>query len=531
MSEDIALPTTHTRIDRWTQAWRFASSPRILAGMMFALAVLALISALIPQVPAEIASDPSATARWVAMRAQAQGWPGQAIASLGLHRIYNSPLWWLLCGLLFIALAVQLADMLPDHWQRWRREPDPDAAEAPESQVNVPLADLVQRLQEELSAAFDTIYVQAGEKQAKLVAQSQRLGLWAIPLVLAGGLLLLTGLWISRQAAWHESNIFLPPGRSVRLAHRPEVSLQLTDTQPPQIEINQADQTAHLTLTDARSQRWHGIRFYLVNQTPAVTIEARAADGQALSLQPLTEGEPTDRLTLSFPRPQAESGFAVASQNIVFRLVSFAHLPTDPSSGPALLVQAFQGSAAEPIYSQFITEDTTITIQGVRYLLQFGRSVTLAASHDPGALLVLSGAFIVSLGYLLLLLYPYRGCAIALQATRGGTRARWVFIGPSGVHVQPSLLAESSPSPGTRSVLSARWAAIAPALAAWAWTASLAWGQWVQGRYWTGAIWQKLLLAVTLATIAWHLWRSWGIQASPAPRPADMEQATTSAST
>ncbi|MCD6289561.1 MAG: hypothetical protein J7M34_03585 [Anaerolineae bacterium] len=168
---------------------------------------------------------------------------------------------------------------------------------------------------------------------------------------------------------------------------------------------------------------------------------------------------------LAFPRLQMESGFTVPDRDLAFRLVNFDHLPDDPNSGPAILVQAFQAGQGAPVASWFVTTDTTLTVGNARYILRLTRSVVLTAAHDPGALIVLLGGVLVCLGY----------AALAL-GWRGSL---------------PRL---------------ALMASVLAALAAGGLAFVFIYNQWKLGCYALGVPGQRLLLAVTLIALAWQAW-------------------------
>jgi hypothetical protein len=505
MREDTALPT-QAHADVLTLAWQFASSRRVLAGILSALAALVLLSALIPQMPGEIAADQAAAVRWLATRAQQANVVDRIVGALGLFNIYGSLIWWVLCGLLFVSLTVRLADDLRSSWRLWSTGLHGDAPGTPVTEtVNTPLPEVAQTLQDELIANFSM--VQASDRDGSLIlsAQRSRTGIWARPIVLLGGALWLIGLWISGQMAWRESALSLSPGRSVRLAHRPSIMIQLARAEPPQIELSHPGGNVRLNIGTPWPGYWGGITFHTTGRMPAVTVEATTDTGQRLALQPLMESSLEPQLTLDFPHVQTESGFAVPDRGVVFRLVSFEHLPENLASGPALLVQAFEAGQSEPVYSQFITADTTVEIEGVHYLLRLTQSLMLTAAHDPGSLWVLAGATLVWIGCLIGLLKPYQGWQVSLSPARGGTQVRWdsVILGarPDLPVVRPGTSYEF---PATSSLVLAWIAAVIPALATAALVASLGWGQWTLGRYWLEHPGQKALLALALGALAWQ---------------------------
>ncbi|NOZ30239.1 MAG: cytochrome c biogenesis protein ResB [Chloroflexi bacterium] len=506
-----AVPSSRIRAEIWTTLWRLASSPRVRAIMLVILAALALLSTMIPQIPEQIADDAAATARWLATHVPYEGTLGRIMGSLGLFHIYRNPVWRILCGLLFVSLAVYLADLLPGRWRLWTTGPSPEEATwVAEETFDSPIHETAQSLRARLPANAES------PDEQTLVAQRGRIGIWAMPMASLGGILLLIGLWVSSQIAWHEPGLFLPPGRSIRLAHRPDVTLQLAESSPPQIQVTDSQGSVRITPRPGDPARWQGIGFYVTGQRPAVAVRATSRDGRELVLQPL-EGDPGAELTLAFPQDQTESGFAVPDEGLVFRLVNFDHPPEDPDGGPAILVQAFQADQAEPIYNQFITADTTIEVGQARYTFHITSSPLLAASHDPGFPLAVASAALIWLGYLISLVSPYQGWHITLRPARESTRVIWRIVSLEGAPIPPTPPGSQRSHPNRRAAhIIKATSGICMIAAGWL-AASFWWNQRMTGQYWTRGIGWVLPLALTLLALAWHSWMQSSMEETTQP--------------
>lgn len=506
---------SQTHVDVFAMAWQIGASRHLLAATLVALSILALFSSVIPQMPGEIAADPASAARWLAANTQERGVIQRILGPLGLFQIYHSVIWRSLCGLLFICLSVHLADELPTRRHLWRKGLGAVASVPRPVEIRDSLtAEAADSLQRELLAHAGAVSTIEGYDSFTVAAQHGRAGIWAKPMTQIGGMLLLVGLWISGQTAWYEPGVSLSLEREARLVHRPDLTLQWMASQPPRVKLRSPKGESELSIGWLRPAYWEGIGLYLTGQTPAVTITSMDNEGQPLLMQPLAEGAPSTELTLTFPRAQTESGFTVLDQNMVFRLVSFEHLPGDERSKLAFLVQAFQGSQNEPTFNEFITADTTIELAGARFKLDLTGAVVLTAAHDPGFPLVLGGSAIAWLGCLVGLLTPYRGWRVTFTSGRDDIQVTGCAVDLGARPVGPLL----------PNALRARWNS-ADMLArrrsaAWEWavalasvgmmallTASLWWGQWASGRYWMELGSQKWLLALTLAALSWQAWR------------------------
>ncbi len=509
MSKDSAL-SSQARIDVLTLAWQIGSSRRVLAATLAALSILALLSIVIPQMPGEIAADPASATRWLAANTQEQGVIWRIIGPLGLFQIYNSVIWRSLCGLLFICLSVHLADELPARQRLWQRGLDAAISVTRPAEIRDTLTlttEAAEALQQEMLARAGTTQTPKDNGSLMVTARHGQVGIWAKPTAQIGGILLLLGLWISGQTAWHESGLFLSPDRDARLAHRPDLTLQWVASQPPRVKLRGPKGESELSIGRLRPAYREGIGFFLTGQTPAVTIRGTGSEGQPLPMQPFAEGVPDTELTITFPRAQTENGFTVPDQNTVFRLVSFEHLPGDARSGPAFLVQVFQAGQNEPTFNEFITTDTTIELAGARFELDLTGSMVLTAAYDPGFSLVLAGSAIAWLGCLMGLVKPYRGWRAIFTPARDGTRLVWRAV-DLGIRPDGPLTPSALRAPRGSSSAALRWAAaLAPVWTMAILTASLWWGQWTSGRYWMELNSQKWLLTLALAALSWQAWR------------------------
>ena len=420
--------------------WQIAIATRTLRAALIVMAGLAFLAAWIPQMPAEIAREPAAAARWTATQMAGSEGVGLAASALGLSHIYFGLAWRSLGAVLFVLLAVRLV--------------------APR---------------------------QAGATMTLVRARQA---------ALAGGLLVLIGLWISGQAAWQEKGVLLQTGRSVSLVHQPDLSLQIASIQPLRVRVAHADgQEAIVAPASPWWGVWRGMRVIDRGFVPSVTVRATTtltATAGSVLLQPLGSEQRMPELTLEFAASQIESGFAVPEQGIVFRLVSFERAPDGPAGQPALLVQTFEAGESEPGFSEFITQDTMIPIRGVEYRFEIDQAARIDVIYDPGAPIVLAGASVAWMGIIVWLV----GAALARRRGRDG-------LGAEG---QSAMIAESTIE--ERRDWRAASAFAAPLLAALALgvlAGSLWWGSWREGTYWLGTAAQRWLLAVTLGLLSWQI--------------------------
>jgi hypothetical protein len=515
MSRDSVL-FSPIRINVFATAWQIGASRRTLTAIFATLSLLALLSMIIPQMPGEIAADPASATRWLIANTQERGIIQRIIGSLGLFQIYSSVIWRGLCGLLFACLSVHVADELPARRRLWQGKFDTALSITRVTEIKgILTAAVAETLWGELLAYARTMPMTGDDGDFTSVVQRGRAGVWAKPMAQIGGILLLTGLWISGQMAWHESGLSLSPEREARLIHRPDLAMRWIASQPPRLELHSPEGKSELSIGWLRPAYQEGIGFYLTGQTPAVAITGTDGEGQPLQMQPLSEGSPSAGLTLTFPRAQMENGFIALGQNLMFRLVSFEHLPEDVRRGPAFLVQAFQMGQNEPIFNKFITTDVTIELAKARFQLDLTEVVVLTATYDPGFPLVLVGSMIAWLGCLMGLAMPYRGWYLTFTPARDGFQVTG-YVADLGVLPHDPMISSALDALRDHTGMSSRppyltaleWAAALTPVGMMAiLTASLWWGQWTSGSYWMEWNSQKWLLILTLAALSWHAWR------------------------
>ncbi len=418
-------------------AWQIASETRTLRAVLIAMAGLAFLAAWIPQMPAAVAREPAAAARWTAAQMAGADGPGLVASALGLSQIYLGLAWRTLGAALFVLLAVHLAA--------------------------------------------------SRQQRPTSLARAQQA-------TIAGGLLVLTGLWISGQAAWQEEDILLQTGRSVPLVHQPDLSLQVASIHPLRVRMARAGgQAAVVAPASPWQGAWRGIRVVGRGFAPSVTVRATpmlTATAGSVLLQPLGSEQRMSELTLEFAASQIESGFAAPEQGIVFRLVSFERAPGGPDGQPALLIQTFEPGQSEPGFSEFITQDTTIAVRGVEYHFRIDQAARVDVIYDPGAPIVLAGASIAWIGIVVWL------------ARRRGRSGR-------GTESQSATAAESVIGEGGNwrdvwRVASAPAGPVLTALMLGVLAGSLWWGSWREGAYWLETAAQRWLLAVTLGLVSWQ---------------------------
>jgi cytochrome c biogenesis protein ResB len=160
---------------------------------------------------------------------------------------------------------------------------------------------------------------------------------------------------------------------------------------------------------------YRGMSFYQISHGMAVAIKASDQDGQPLLLQSFAKGAETAAvISLPFWGHRSVRHFAVPDQDIVFQLVFYQSLPDYGYDGPVFLVQAYQGSAIEPIYSGFVEKSRSLKVSGATYHLALGQyGSVLRIVRDPAIAVVVSGLLLAIVGHFIWLYWsPIRFWAV-----------------------------------------------------------------------------------------------------------------------
>jgi hypothetical protein len=154
-----------------------------------------------------------------------------------------------------------------------------------------------------------------------------------------------------------------------------------------------------------------------------VAVKASDQDGQPLLLQSFADGAETAAVvSLPFGGHQSERHFAVPDKELVFQLVFYQSLPDHGYDGPVFLVQAYQGSAIEPIYSGFIEKSSSLKVGGATYHLALDQYSVLRIVREPAIAVVILGLLLTLVGHFLWLYWsPIRFWAVVSEEGDGTT--------------------------------------------------------------------------------------------------------------
>ncbi len=376
-----------THWEEWL--WQRCLAPKTSL-ILFALVILGLlVGQLVPQLPDDARSDPTAYDRWLQTIPERFRSVESTLNRLGLFDIRNG-LWFQ--ALLVVAATVGLVALggrfAVLHPQQALLQPlsfsqDDTDVPIPETLVNA----LIQSVRTLVGTAYQAT---AGNRTA---IYGRRPG-WTQPLATLtclGLLLTVVGIAIDIRWGWDLSAIALSPQTTIRVAPNATLSLVSFDRAHAQAVL----QTGSAQFTVGKKAASTGRLICRVVDIGGVHVQIRAVnrDGTRLDLYPYADqGGSVQTLTMVFPVDVQEDNvvFFVPSQNIVVQLgwteQSGLRLDLTDGAGQRLAEHTL------PISTETIEiNDTGLQIAATFY-------PTVALSYRPGYWLLPVGTLLVLLG-------------------------------------------------------------------------------------------------------------------------------------
>jgi cytochrome c biogenesis protein len=400
--------------------WRLFSSTQLAAIVLLVVALALALGALFPQTPSQAARDSAVYAQWLASaQGRYSGW-FDLLDTVGLFDVYGS--WWFrsLLALLAFGLIISTAERVASLWPSIRQQGGwqdddsfADASRQAVFPVDQPIEQLLARLKAVLTRRLCRTLVEKEEEMVYLYADR----LWVEAAAILGhiGLIvILAGAVVTNRLGWQEDVVTLSPGQSHEVGHGLDAVLRFEklelDTYP---DGSAKDYRAYVQLIEDgveveriigvnRPFTHRGVSFYQISHGIAVAVKASDRDGQPLLLQPFADGAKMAAVvSLPFWGHQSERHFAVPDQDMVFQLVFYQSLAAHGYDGPVLLVQAYQGSEVEPIYSGFIEKSTSLKVGDATYHLALDQYSVLRIVRAPAIAVVVLGLLLAVVGHFL----------------------------------------------------------------------------------------------------------------------------------
>jgi len=373
--------------------WRLFSSTQLAAIVLLMVALALALGALFPQSPGQATRDWGVYAQWLASAQGRYGSWFDLLDTVGLFDVYGS--WWFrsLLALVAFGLIVSTAERVASLWpsirQKGGQQDDDSFADASEQavfSVEQPAEQLLERLKAVLTRQLCRTRVEKEDGTVYLYADRLWVEVAAI-LGHIGLIVILAGAVVTNRLGWQEDAVTLSPGQSHEVGHGLDAVLRFErlelETYPDglvrdyraYVQLIEDDAEVERIIGVNRPFTHRGVSFYQISHGMAVAVKASDQDGQPLLLQPFADGAKAAAVvSLPFWGHQSERHFAVPDQDMVFQLVFYQSLSDHGYDGPVFLVQAYRGSAVEPIYNGFIGKSSSLKVCGSSEPLLLGSS-------------------------------------------------------------------------------------------------------------------------------------------------------------
>jgi hypothetical protein len=436
MSESLPLPPilaqapddTPTTGDRgWPQVvgilWAWINSPWPLAVLSLLLVGLIALALVVPQLPVQLRSEPSAAERWYVNTAAPLGGTGALLRNLGFYNILQSPVLIAILALLCFVLIVQTVRLLLAAHRlrriaavfgmtgttngepvpvltaglllRWRRS----YAAAP-----LTLTSELQRLLDARLRNVDrrTVRVAApplppstdanppGEHVPETTILEERLlavrgmqGALLRPLLLVGMLSALGFIWLNVAVGWEFAAPALVPGeRAADAVHNVRMEYRLTQPSPnilsPVLQTNVGSQSSLLPLGESMQTQMGSVDVQAQPGIPSLVV--RTLNDAPLLARP-GQVNTVSSIGLGFPSAGSEETLVLPHQAIGLRIVRLEQ--GEPGSNEdGFLVEIYEAGSENAVTRVIINGSQNVTLPAVD--TSTGQAVVLALVPLPG---------------------------------------------------------------------------------------------------------------------------------------------------
>lgn len=340
-----AEPRTLIR-DPWRRLWQFFTGEIFWALAITSVALLLVLAACLPQMPA---NDLIAYSRWLSDTQARLGPLYNFFNPLGLFATTNTLLFRLALALLGMSAALRL---------------------------------------------IDTVY--RLRQPARTV--TTRSGSAAI-LAYGGLLIVLLGLLLGVFIDERNDGVIVPPEGMTSVAGTP-YAVQLNEVNEPAAQVTvlrQAEPVAQGVIAP-RQPLMAGVTLYLEHIGPALKITAARGPTLTLDLQSSANNPPQPQVLLLFTPEQTEGFVAAPEANLVLRI--------SPSGPGEYTAQIYQSATGQALGSQPVRAGESLTIGGITFAFEPAAYVIVSVVQQPSHGLILAGALIAVLGLLGLAVWP-----------------------------------------------------------------------------------------------------------------------------
>ena len=422
----------------WRRSWHFLSSLKLAVILLIAVTVISLLGTLFPQLAPEIAHDPQASARWLAMAREKYGARAGLYETLGLFDVYHSPGFTLLIIALILNTLVCTINRFKATWRAVSARPRlimPDTFfERTPCHASLALAQEVGAAEAARGALARRHYRVLAEKQqgtTYLYADRNRWARLGTLITHLSVVLIVLGFVWSQGWGWREPAVALGPGQLYQVGHGNSFQVRCDGFEVERYSGGlPKDYRARLTILQGGSEvvskvvrvndplSYRGVGFYLSSYGPAARVQANDGMREPLPVGVRGERASEGEVVLNFAGEGEGWDLLVPSLDLDLHVVFYYE-------GPSLFVQATRGD--QSIFANFIHDGEAVELEGARFEFALDRYVVLQVVSDPGFKLAISAAFLVMAGLIVSLYFPHR--RIWAKVTRDQIRLAGLTVG------------------------------------------------------------------------------------------------------
>jgi cytochrome c biogenesis protein len=373
---------------------------------------------LFPQLTPEVARDPQASARWLAIARDKYGALAELYKTLGLFDVYHSPWFLLVVAALILNTLVCTVNRFKTTWGAIRARPRvvmPDTFyERAPCRVSLSLAQEVRAADVARWALARRHYRVLAEEQGEatyLYADRNRWGRLGTLITHLSVVLIALGFVWSQGWGWREGAVALGPGQLYQVGHGHSFQVRCDGFEVERYPGGlPKDYRARLTILEGNSEvtskivrvneplSYRGVGFYLSSYGPTARLRAYDATGRPLALQIMGEEASQGEAVLNFAGEGEGQDLLIPSLNLALHVVFYYE-------GPSLFIQATRDNQA--VFADFVYGEA-VKLEDARLEFALDRYVVLQVVSDPGFKLSISAAFLVMGGLIVSLYFPHR---------------------------------------------------------------------------------------------------------------------------
>ena len=407
------------------RVWHLFISMRTGLALILGVAVLGLIGTVLVQAPAGLAADPAAYRSWLdSVRPKYGGWTG-IFDALGFFSMFGSIWFRGLVALLMTSVVACSANRAPQLWRQATRPPlelSPSFFDHAALGATIAGGESAELTSERIVAALRRrryrIVTVVREDRIHVYADRFRWAPFGTVVAHLSLVLVLAGVIVGTTFGFRNADFAAPIGSRVEVGNGTGLTLEATaftdsydaETGAPSdyasdiVLYRDGVQVAAQTVRVNQPLRYGGVSFYQSFFGPATALRVADAGGTVLFDQgvPLLYG--------SDDGSERIGQFTLADQGLRVLVVATASGEQSATIKPGQIqVEVYPIGSQSPLDVKVIDQGKPASVGPLNVTFVRERQFTgLIVAHDPGQVLVWSGAIALMLGVCLVFFFPNR---------------------------------------------------------------------------------------------------------------------------